>query len=262
MGIIDINSLSFSYSTEKVFNELTLSIKEGSFTTILGNNGSGKTTLIKLLLGFEKSFEINIFDRPLSRNIRNVRNQIGVIFDDPSLFFVFDTVREELEFSTLNLNMTPNEKELKILNIVKELKIERLLQLNPKNISFKEQCLVALAICLLTESKIIILDDVLSRTNDQFLKKMLKKANKSGVTILNFTTEPEEIFLGNNNIIISEGKVVFSGTTKKLLNHLDVFKSLNIDLPFMIDLSNKLIFYELIEKIYINMGKMVNDIWK
>ena len=99
MKIIDIKALEFNYNDSKVFENFNLSIKESSFTTIVGNNGSGKTTLIKLLLGFEKSLGINIFGKPLNGNIRNVRNQIGVILEEPSVFFAFDTVKKEIEFS-------------------------------------------------------------------------------------------------------------------------------------------------------------------
>lgn len=261
MGIIDINALSFSYKDNNVFNNLNLTIKKGSFTTIIGNNKSGKTTLIKLLLGFEKSKGINIFEKPLNGNIRKVRNQIGTVFENPSVFFVFDTVQKEISFSMLHLNLSNEEKVNKILDIAKELEIEHLLDLNPITLSLEEQYLVALASCLVSDPKIIILDNVLSKVNKNVLK-VLKKFNKDGVTIVNFTTNPEEILLSSYSIFLNQGEVIFSGTNKKLLNHLDVFDTLKMDLPFILDLSEKLMFYNLIDKKYTNMEKLVDDIWK
>ena len=261
MGIVDINALSFNYRDNNIFNNLSLNVKEGSFTTIIGNNKAGKTTLIKLLLGFEKSNGIKIFEKPLNNNIRKVRKQIGTIFENPSVFFVFDTVEKEIAFALLNSNLSNEEKANKILEIAKNLEIEHLLYLNPIRISLEEQYLVAFASCLASEPKIIIIDDILSRVNKNVLK-ILKQINKKGVTIINFTTNAEETLISSHIIFLNQGKVIFSGTKKKLLNHLDVFDTLKIDLPFIIDLSEKLMFYNLIDKKYTNMEKLVDDIWK
>ncbi len=250
MGVIDIKDLSFSYGNNVVFDNLSLSIKDGSFTTIIGNNNSGKTTLIKLLLGFEKSNGITILGKDLNTNKRYIRKNAGVIFSTPSVFFVFDTVRAELFFAS--------NDEKYILKVVKDLKMEDLLMENPMKLSLNKQYLVALAICLISKFKIIILDDIFINS---YVYSVLKKVNKQGVTIINFTTNTENIMYGNN-VIVLDKKVVFTGTNKKLLNHLDVLNSLNMDVPFMLDLSEKLMFYGLVDKKYTNMEKLVNDIWK
>ena len=262
MGVIEINDLIFKYQDNLVFDNLNLSIKAGSFTTIIGNNGSGKSTLIKLLLGFEKSQGIYVFNKSLNDNIRVVRRKIGVVFENPASMFVCNTVEGELALSLKCLNLTGKQCQKRIKDVTKKLEIEDLLLENPLFLSKENQCLVALALCLVTDPNIIIIDDILSMISSDVALKTIKKLNKKGVTIINLTTNEEEILYGNNVIFIKDGKTVFSGTKAKLLKHLDVFDKCQIELPFVIDLSNKLIFYDLIDKRYTNIGTLVNSIWK
>lgn len=250
MGVIDIKGLSFSYGNNLIFDNLNLSIKENSFTTVLGNNKSGKTTLIKLLLGFDKANGITIFGKSLNDNKREIRKQIGVVFSNPSSFFVFNTVEEELSF------VSNNEED--VLTVIKELSIENLLLKRPNELSLDKQYLTMLALCLVSNVKIIILDNIIMNNN---IRKILKKINKKGITIINFTTNVEDVLYGNYTVILNK-VILFSGSNRKLLNHLDVLKSLNMDVPFILDLSEKLMFYDLIDKKYTNMEKLVNDVWK
>ena len=262
MGVIETHNLVFKYGNDLVFNGLNLNIKQGSFTTIIGNNGSGKSTLLKLLLGFEKSQGIYVFNKPLEDNLWLVRRKVATIFEHPETMFVEDTVEEEIDLALRAQNLDKKTRQKRIRSVAKQLEITHLLQCNPFFLTEENKCLVAFAICLVTDPEIIIIDDMLNVLNSDLVINILKKLNKQGLTIINLTTNPEEIFYGKNVIFIDKGKNIFSGTIRKLMNHLDVFEKCKIDLPFLLDLSNKLMFYDLIDKNYINMEKLVNDLWK
>ncbi len=262
MGVIEIRDLIFKYQDNLIFDKLNLNIKEGSFTTIIGNNGCGKSTLVKLLLGFEKSHGIYIFDKPLEDNLWFIRRKVGVIFENPASIFVCNTVEKEIALSLKYLQLDNKDLQRKILSIVKELEIEHLLAENPMLLNKEDQCLVAFASCLVTDPEIIIIDDTLSVLSSDTVLKVLKKLNKKGKTIINLTTNEDEILYSNNVVFIKDGKNIFFGTKAKLLNHLDIFEECQIELPFIIDLSNKLMFYELIDKRYTNIGSLVNNLWK
>ncbi len=262
MGVIEIRDLIFKYQDNLIFNKLNLSIKQGSFTTIIGNNGCGKSTLVKLLLGFKRSKGIYLFDKPLENNLWLARRKIGVVFENPASFFIENTVEKEIALSLKHLPLNTIDKQKKMLTIIKELKIEDILTENPMLLNKEKQCLVAFACCLAIDPEIIVIDDVLSMISTDIVLKLLKKINKKGVTIINLTTNEEELLYGNNVVFLGEEKNIFTGTKTKLLNHLEIFEKYKIELPFVIDLSNKLMFYDLINKRYTNMNVLVNNIWK
>ena len=262
MGVIEVHDLIFKYQDHLVFNKLNLNIKKGSFTTIIGNNGSGKSTLVKLLLGFEKSEGIYAFDKPVEDNLWYIRRNIGVIFENPAEMFIENTLEKEMVLSLKHLSLDKDTLQKKILTVTKELDIENLLTMDPHFLNKEQQYLAAFAICLVTEPKIIIIDDALSTLSNDRVIKLLKKINKKGTTIINLTTDAEEILYGDNIIFIKDHKNIFSGTKAKLLKNLDVFKEYKIEMPFIIDLSDKLMFYNLLDKRYTNMGTLVNSIWK
>lgn len=255
MGVVEIKDLSFNYDDKKIFDKLNLFIKKGSFVTILAGNGKGKTTFIKLLLGFAHSSGIKVFDKPLNEHIRYVRQNVSVVFERPS--FIEDTVQKEIGLSLLGRGFTEMEITQKVLSLTKKLGISHLLATNPIELNLEEAYLVSFACAIISKPKILIIDNVLN----YFDIKILKNLNKQGITIINLTTNSEEIFYGNYIFFIDK-KVVFAGTVKKLLNNLDVFEKTKTELPFIIDLSNKLMFYSLTDKRYINVEKLVNDVWK
>jgi ABC-type multidrug transport system ATPase subunit len=86
--IITVNNLSFSFGTQKVLDQINLSVPKGSIYGFLGPNGSGKTTTIKLLLSLLKNNENNIslFGKPLNENREEVLKKIGSLIEAPALY--------------------------------------------------------------------------------------------------------------------------------------------------------------------------------
>ena len=76
------------------------------------------------------------------------------------------------------------------------------------------------------------------------------------------TNDVEDTLLADNIVIISEGKVLLEGSKRKVLERVEFFEKNNMSLPFVVSLSNKLKFYELINKIYFDEKKLVDDLWK
>ena len=85
---------------------------------------------------------------------------------------------------------------------------------------------------------------------------------KELLTILNFTTNIEDALYMNELIIYKDKKVLMKGNTKEVLQNIDVFEENKIELPFVVSLSNKLMFYDLIDRVYYDAGDLVNAIWK
>lgn len=262
-NIISINDLSFFYNGKCIFDKFNLDIQENSWVTLIGNSGSGKSTLIRLILGLEKySGNINIMN---NTSIKEIRKNIGVVFSDTNSQFILDTVIDELKFPLYNLGYEDDF----VLNRVNEIStifgIKKLLSKSYKELSGGEKQLITLAVSLVTNPKILILDEALDMLDDKQKQKVLKILNKeykTGLTIINITQNVDDMLLGSKVLIIDKGQIKAYDDTINIFNNLDVLKELKIDLPFIVDLSIKLKYYGLVNKIYLDMQELIDAIWK
>lgn len=268
MNIIDIRNLTFKYEEKLIFDKFNLSIEENSFTTIIGLNGSGKSTLIKILLGLlPADGEIKINDMLLEKNsIKEIRKLIGVVFENPDNQFVAETVMDDIAFSLENLQFKPRDIRIKVKDIANYLGISHLLEREPHSLSGGEKQLVALASALVHDPKILILDEALTMVDVKIrnqIYKILKEINETkGITIINVTHDIDELLYGKDIIVIDDGNVILKGSKEEVLLEEKVFNKLGLELPFMVSLSIKLMYYDLIDKLYFDMNEMVNAIWK
>ena len=79
--------------------------------------------------------------------------------------------------------------------------------------------------------------------------------------IINITTYMDDTLLGDNIIIMDKGKIVLNGTKEDVFEQNDIIKKVGLDLPFIIDLSIKLKYYGLVDRIYFNMEELIDVIW-
>lgn len=268
MDIIDIKNLNFKYSEKTVFYNFNLKLKKGSFTNIIGLNGSGKSTLIRIILGLIKyDGEIKVDNLELNDdNIKEIRKKIGVVFENSDNQFVAETVMDDIAFSLENLQLKSNHIKRKVREIANYIGITNLLDREPNTLSGGEKQLVALAAALVHEPKILILDEALTMVDIKFRKKIysiLEDSHKNKqMTIINITHDMEELLYGEDIVLIDNGNIILKGPKDEVLLEEKVFNSLNLELPFMVDLSIKLKYYGLVDKLIFDMDEMVDEIWK
>ena len=229
-NIISIKNLSFFYDDKEVFKNLNLDIEQSKWITIIGSNGSGKSTLMKLLLGLMQ-FEgtIVVDNLKLPEDIKQVRKEMGIVFSDPNNQFILDNISDELEFSLRNLNFSEEEIEKRKDEIINEFGLKKLLKLNPKDLSGGEKQLVALAVNLVTNPKILILDESLEMLDfkqKEKVIKIIKKYYKKGMTVINVSQNIEDTLLGDEIIVMEKGNILLQGTKEKVFLEEKKFKEL------------------------------------
>lgn len=259
MNIISIKNLNFKYKNKIIFEKLNLNIKKNSITTIIGKNGSGKSTLVKLLTGIIPSDNIKYNDEILNK--RNVFKKIGVVSDVLENEFIGKTVKEYLNMTLLNMEYNKKKTKKRLEYIIDKLGLYEVINENPNNLSNSKKQLVSLAGALIYEPEVLILDNALAYfdSKDEILKLLLEL--KENMTIIHITQDIEDTLISDQVVIIDK-KVILKGNKEKIYKEEKTLNNLGYKLPFMVELSNRLQFYNLIDETMYDMQKMVDILWK
>lgn len=266
--IIKISNLSFRYPNKLVFENLDLNVRDGEWLTIVGPNGSGKSTLIRILVGLlEADGKIIIDNLDMNKdNLIGIRKKIGLVFENTDDSFVGETVADDIAFALENLAYSPIQMKEIIDDIASKLKIEHLLEKDPKLLSGGEKQKVALAAALVTNPRILIIDDALEMVDYDSKKEILsiiKELHKDKkITIITVTHSLEETYEADRMLVINNGKILIDGPVKDVLLEDKIFNRIGIEVPFMIDLSIKLKLYGILDRVITDMDEMVNTLWK
>ena len=268
MNILDIKNLTYKQGNSIIFNNLNLKIKENSYTVIAGNNASGKTTLIKIMSG-EIPTNNNViigYSYLNSNRIYDHRTDMGIMYGDRLNSFLFEDVYKEMAFPLENLNIDPNEIEKRILEIARFFEVSYLLDKKISDLTNSEKQIILIAIALLHRPKILLLDNPFTmmniKTRLKIRKKLKEYQEKNSLTIIETTINLEDSLLSDYLYIINKGNVVIEGTPINVLKEDTLIKRLGLSIPFMMDLSLKLEFYEILDDVELDMDRMVDTLWK
>lgn len=266
-NIFSVNNLNYSVSNIDIIKNLNLKIDNTKIVSIIGANNSGKTTLVKLLTAIIPTTDICSLNG-ISLNKENVLTYIsnlGVVFNEIDDQFLFKKVKDELAYPLLNLGYPEHKINKKINEISNFFEINDFLNLKIDELDDSSKKKLLIIIALVHNPKLLILDDAFidMNPNDQeFMLKKLKELNENGLTILNITSKLDTIFISDNIYILKDGILSESYTIDSLFNDDSYLKKHNFNIPFIIDLSNKLRFYKLIDKVYFDIKELEEKLWK
>ena len=188
--VVELRDLWVRYERDApdVLRGLDLRVPDGSLFAIVGGNGSGKSTLLKCLCGVQRAYRGKL--RVLGRNVTGVRDsgalhgQCAMMPQDPANLFSKDTVRGEL---TEMLRASDDDDASRLAELARDCGIEALLDAHPFDISGGEQQRVALAKVLLTEPRLLLLDEP-TKGIDAFFKRqlatLLRKLVERGCSVI------------------------------------------------------------------------------
>ena len=252
-NVIEIKNLSFSYSNDDeekqyVLNNVSLDIEKGSYTVIVGHNGSGKSTLAKLLIGLlaQEQGQIIIDDIELTNNtIYEIRNKIGVVFQNPDNQFIGSTVEDDIAFGLEN-HLVPNEKMQAIIEeYAEKTGMINFLKKEPTKLSGGQKQRVAIAGVLAMHPEIIILDEATSMLDPKGkreIKELIKKMRDivPNITIVSITHDISEAVASDKVIVMNKGEVYATGTPKEIFNDEERLNKVGLQLPFTYKVQHEL----------------------
>lgn len=191
--LLKVKQVDFRYSRDakNVLDALSLTVSEGDWLSIVGANGTGKSTLLKLMAGLERPHHGSIFFKG-SKLKKPLPQDIGYLPQNPKLFFMKETIEEELN-DLIDLHHINEGEEIKRM-LLSELNIETIKDKHPYDVSGGEVQKAALAGVLLARPSLLLLDEPTKGLDPEAkdrLGTLLASFQKQGLTIVMVTHDIE-----------------------------------------------------------------------
>ncbi len=251
---IAFKNVSYEYAPNTPFaygalKDVSVSIKQGSITAIVGATGSGKTTLVQHLnaLLLPSEGEVHIMDRVIVANekpkqLKSLRQHVGLVFQFPEYQLFEETVIKDIMFGPLNFNVTKEDALKKAHEALKVVGLdEEVAQKSPLDLSGGQKRRAAIAGILAIDPDVLVLDEPTAGLDPQGSQAMmdlfvgLNKNQKKTVCIV--THDMEHVFnYCDDVVVIDKGKMVASCSVNEFFFDEALITSLNIELPKVIQL--------------------------
>ena len=234
-NIIEVKHLTKKYKDLIAVDDLSFNILEGEILGLLGPNGSGKTTTINSILSLLKydKGDIKIFSKEMTPDAYDIKREIGVIFQEVSVFDEL-TVYENIDYFCGLYISDKKERTKCVEDAMKLVGIEDYKKFYPKQLSGGLLRRLNIACGIAHKPKIIFLDEPTVAVDPQSRNNILdgiKKLRDEGATILYTTHYMEEVeILCDRIIILDKGKIIAEGTSDELKNISNILEKITIEL--------------------------------
>ena len=237
---------------------VSFSIEEGSYTTIIGHNGSGKSTIAKLLIGLLDKDQGHIYvdqDELSMDTLYDIRNKVGIVFQNPDNQFIGATVADDIAFGLENHQVETEKMQPIIERFAQKVKMTEYMQSEPTKL---------FAGVLAMSPQILIFDESTSMLDPQGkaeINELIQEIHKeSKITIISITHDIEEVSKSDYVIVMDGGHVVMKGLPDDILRKEKELIDLQLDIPFALKFTKAMRAHGADMKDCTTMEKVVDEV--
>lgn len=251
--IIHLEKLVHEYTDNEgnpqiALNQVDLSVKKGDFVAIIGANGSGKSTLAKhlnaLLLPTSGTCQICGMDTKSPDNIWNVRQSVGMVFQNPDNQIVAAIVEEDVAFGPENLGIAPHEIRRRVTNALQSVGMIEYAHHAPHLLSGGQKQRIAIAGVLAMRPTCLVLDEPTAMLDpagrDEVLATVHQLNKEEGITVIYITHFMDEAVTADRVIIMENGSVLDQGSPRDIFCQVERLKQIGLDAPVAAEISHRL----------------------
>lgn len=247
--ILNVEDLYYVYGNGKAaLDGVSVDIYEGEKIAVIGSNGSGKSTFFLNINGVFTPQQGKIIYRGnvvRKKNLKDLRKNIGIVFQDADNQIIASTVRAEVGFGPMNLKLPKDEVIKRVDEALSYMNISDFKDRPPHYLSGGEKKRVTIAGIIAMKSEIIIYDEPtasLDPLNTMMLEEVLAKLSSEGKTMLISTHDVDFAYRWAQRVLVfCQGKIIADGTPLEIFLNTEVLKQANLKQPTMLAVYESLV---------------------
>lgn len=242
---ISVEHLSYSYPGVDntpgtvVFEDMNLSVEEGSFVAVLGGNGCGKSTLAKhfnaILLPCGGKVYVCGLDTSDEDRLMQVRRRVGMVFQNPDNQIVANVVEEDVAFGPENLGVASPAIRQRVDQALKQVGMYEYREHAPHLLSGGQKQRIAIAGVIAMEPKCIVLDEPTAMLDPKGRREVLDTVislnREKGITVVLITHHMDEAARADRVVVLHKGNVALDGTPKEVFSQVETLHSIGLCAP-------------------------------
>ena len=227
-----------------VFEDMNLTVEQGSFVAILGTNGCGKSTLAKhfnsILLPTGGKVWVCGIDTSNEERIMQVRRNVGMVFQNPDNQIVANVVEEDVAFGPENLGIASPEIRHRVAKALKQVGMYEYREHAPHLLSGGQKQRIAIAGVIAMEPKCIVLDEPTAMLDPRGRREVIEtigRLNKEkNITVVLITHHMDEAAKADRVVVLHKGKVAADGTPKEVFSQVELLHQIGLAAPDSVEL--------------------------
>ena len=241
--------LEFAYTVEEeegatvqtvyALRGVSVSVRRGEFIVVLGHNGSGKSTLAKhcnaIYIPTSGKVLVDNMDTSDEELKYDIRQTVGMVFQNPDNQIVATTVEEDVAFGPENIGVPARELRERVDNALSAVGMLEYAKHQPHKLSGGQKQRVAIAGVIAMQTSCIVLDEPTAMLDPQgrieVMSTIRRLNEEQGITVVYITHYMEEAAMAERVIVIDDGKILFDAPPKTVFKHVEELKAVGLDVP-------------------------------
>ena len=247
MAEISLSNVSFYHGKGtpyeiKALDDVSLTIKEGVITGIIGHTGSGKSTLVELFNGILKPAEgvvsldgEDIWAKP--KEIRSVRFRVGLVMQYPESQLFEETIKQDIAFGPKNMGLSEDEVERRVIEAAEFVGLDaELLEKSPFDLSGGQKRRAAIAGIIAMRPEVLILDEPAAGLDpagrEAIFANIVEYKKKTGSTVIIVSHSMEDMARYCDRVVVmSGGRLIMNGSRDEIFSRSSVLEEAGLDIP-------------------------------